>query len=154
MKIGEVINISQSIFRHSTTGGLRDEPYRTSLLGLGYRLRRLRAARSFRVGGARVRAGFLLLGPEPQVSSAGSRIRYMVGAGHDRLGPVRVADLEGDPGASAHPRYRLDRGGRGGAQRRPEPLSKALRRSLLNRFCGETVWKIGVGTESGLRGPP
>src|ERR687893_966755 len=68
-----------------TTGGLRVEPHRASVADLGDRLRSrgnrgsqglrgIRTARPFRPRGARVRAGLLLLGPEPQVPSAWGRV--------------------------------------------------------------------------------
>jgi hypothetical protein len=95
----------------------------TILLPVGD-LRRVRETRSFRVGGARVRSGLLLLGPEPQVHPAGGRVRHMVGAGNGGLGPLGIAALEGDPGTDAHPRCSPDRGGRGVAQRCPQHLSE------------------------------
>src|SRR5215204_1468051 len=139
-----MVNTSQLFFRHSTIGGLRDEPYRPTVAGLGHRLRsrgnrrsqglrRLRAARSFHAGAAGVRAGLLLLGPEPQVHSAGSRVCHLVWARNGRLGSVGVADLEGDTGAGAHLRYSPDRGGSGGPQRRLQPLRNSIRRSLFTQ---------------------
>ena len=57
----------------------------------------------------------------------------MVGAWNGGFGSLGIGDLEGDPGTGTRLRHCLDRPGCGGAQRRPEPLSKALRRGSLTR---------------------
>ena len=52
-----------------------------------------------------------ILGPEPQIHPAGGRLCHMVGAGNGGLGPVGVANLEGDFWAGSRRGYSPDRGG-------------------------------------------
>jgi hypothetical protein len=59
-----------------------------------------------------------------------------VGAWNGGLGLVGDAELEGDPGTDPHLRDSADRGGRGGAQRRPQPLRDALRSALFTIVRG------------------
>jgi hypothetical protein len=73
----------------------------------------------------------------------------MVGVGDGGLGAVGVADLEGGSGAGARLGHSADRGGRGGAQRRPRPLRKAPRFGLFTR-----VRRSGTLVEGQVVGQP